>query len=169
MLIRTLNTLMTTICIFATVGAFFVIGCDSDDSASNNTLTPDKTEVPVDPDPPDPVQPDPDPDPPDPVPVDGKLEVGSRVKVTNTIVDGVDKRLHIRNPAGIESDIIGSAADGATGTIVDGPALGDGWTWFQVLWDDNGKVAFGAGHECCTGWSAETDRDNVFRYLTEIE
>lgn len=161
MLIRTLNTLITTICILATVGAFFVIGCDSDDSSSNNILTTGKTE--------DPVDPDPEPEPPEPPAVDGKLEVGSRVKVTNTIVDGVDKRLHIRNPAGIEGDIVGSAADGATGTIIDGPLIGDGWSWFQVLWDNNGKVAFGAGHECCTGWSAETDRDNVFRYLTEIE
>ena len=151
----------------ATVSVFYFVGCDSDDSSSGpvsvtSGTDPDKTEDPVDP---DPVQ----PEPPEPVVVDGKLEKGSRVKVTNTIVEGEDKRLHIRNPAGIDEEkIIGSAAEGATGTIVDGPLIVDGWRWFEVLWDDNGKVAFNVGHDCCFGWSAEADKNNVVRYLTEI-
>ena len=113
-----------------------------------------------------------EPPPPEPVvpePVDGILERGSRIKVTNTIVDDVDKRLRIRNPAGIESPIVGSAADGATGTILGGPAFGDGWKWWEIAWDNNGKVAFNEGKDCCIGWSAETSLDRNFRYLTEIE
>ncbi len=101
--------------------------------------------------------------------VDGILQRGGRITVTNTIVDGVDKRLHIRNPEGIESEIIGSAAEGATGIILNGPALGDGWTWWEIAWDNNGKVDFNDGENCCIGWSAETNLDQNVRYLTEIE
>ena len=169
MLLRSLNTIMITFCILATVGVFFVAGCESDDSSSGTIIvsggTDSDKEDPVDKDGNgDPVQ----PEPPDPVVVDGKLEKGSRVKVTNTIVDGVDKRLFIREDVGRDSDEIGSAADGATGTIVAGPVIGDDWIWFEVLWDDNGKVAFNEGHDCCFGWSAESDINDVVRYLTEI-
>ena len=125
MLKRILNTMTLTICILATLGVFSVIGCDSDDSNSDNRPIIDGTTPDNEEDPEDPVQTD--PTDPDPVDVDGKLEKGSRVKVTNTIVDGVDKKLRIRNPAGIDSEIIGSAADGATGTIIDGLQIGDGW------------------------------------------
>ena len=81
----------------------------------------------------------------------------------------MDKRLRIRNPAGIEEAIIGSTGDGATGTILNGPALGDGWTWWEIAWDNNGKVGFNEGEEYCIGWSAETDRYGNVRYLTETE
>ena len=100
--------------------------------------------------------------------IDGILERGSRVEVTNTIVNGVDQRLSIREPAGIDSPIIGSAAEGTTGTILEGPSLGDGWTWWEIAWDDNGKVAFDEGHKCCIGWSAETNFAQDVRYLTEM-
>ena len=100
--------------------------------------------------------------------VDGILERGSRVEVTNTIINGIDKRLPIREPAGIESPIIGSAAIGATGTILSRPVLGDGGAWWEIAWDDNGKVAFNEGDNCCIGWSAETNFDQNVRYLTEI-
>ena len=100
--------------------------------------------------------------------IDGKLERGSRVKVTNTVVNGVDKRLSIRESAGIESPIIGSAAEGATGTILGGPGFDDGWTWWEIAWDDKGKVAFTEGENCCIGWGAETNFAQDVRYLTEI-
>lgn len=100
--------------------------------------------------------------------IDGILERGSRVEVTNTIVNGTDKRLPIRKPAGIKSPIIGSAANGATGTILSRPVLGDGGAWWEIAWDDNGKVAFNEGDNCCIGWSAETNFDQNIRYLTEI-
>lgn len=100
--------------------------------------------------------------------IDGILGRGNRVKVTNTIVNGVDKRLPIKNPAGIESPTIGSAADGAIGTILNGPVLDDGWTWWEIAWNDNGKVAFNQGENCCIGWSIETNFDQNVRYLTEV-
>ena len=100
--------------------------------------------------------------------IDGKLERGSRVKVTNTVVKGVDKRLPIRESAGVESPIIGSAAEGATGTILGGPNHDDGWGWWEIAWDDKGKVAFTEGENCCIGWSTETNFSQDVRYLTEI-
>ena len=100
--------------------------------------------------------------------IDGILERGSRVKVTNTVVNGVDKRLPIRESTGIESPIIGSAAEGATGTILGGPNHSDGWTWWEIAWDDKGKVAFTEGENCCIGWSTETNFSQDVRYLTEI-
>lgn len=149
----------------------FIVGCGGDEETEDPSPNPRTTPI-VDP---GDVSPNPgttpivDPgDQPVHKVIDGILERGSRVKVTNTIVNGVDKRLRIRNPAGIESPIIGSAAEGATGTILDGPGLGDGWAWWEIAWDDNGKVAFNEGQKCCIGWSAETDFDQNVRYLTEI-
>lgn len=100
--------------------------------------------------------------------IDGKLERGSRVKVTNTIVNGVDKRLPIKGLAGIESPMTGSAANGATGTILSHPSHSDGSIWWEIAWDDNGKIAFNEGENCCIGWSPETNFAQDIRYLTEI-
>ena len=98
-------------------------------------------------------------------PLNGVVEVGDCVIVTNTGV----KRLRIRNPPGVDQDIeniIGSAGDGATGTVIDGPMLGDGFAWWQIEWDANEKVGFNPGEPCCIGWSAEETLDGI-RLLTE--
>lgn len=100
--------------------------------------------------------------------IDGKLERGSRVKVTNTIVNGVDKRLPIRGRPGIESPMIGSVANGAIGTILSHPSHGNGLIWWEIAWDDKGKIAFNEGENCCIGWSPETNFAQGIRYLTEI-
>ena len=96
------------------------------------------------------------------------LQVGDRVKVTNTGIKG----LRIRNPPGveqIEDNIIGNAGEGSTGIILEGPALGDGYTWWRIEWDDNDKIRFEEGEPCCKGWSAETNKASDIRYLTEIK
>ena len=98
---------------------------------------------------------------------DGILEIGSRVKATNTLVSGVDEKLHIRESAGINSLIIGSAADGATGTILNSHDVGDGYKWWEISWDNNGNTAFYEEKQCCIGWSAETDLEGNVRYLLE--
>ena len=97
---------------------------------------------------------------------DDRLRVGDRVKVTNT----GNLRLFIRDPPRFEKDrrnVIGSAADGATGTILEGPVHRDGFTWWRVEWDANEKVGFNEGVPCCIGWSAEVDGN--IKLLTKIK
>ena len=148
---------------------FFIVGCG--EVEDEPTVIPSSIPLPGNGSTPDVDEPEDltaeDPPAEDP-PVDGILEKGSRVKVTNVVFQGEDKGLNIREDAGIESPIIGSAKKGATGTIIRGPGCCDGWIWWEILWDDNGKAVFEEDQECCFGWSAETNLDGNIRYLTEI-
>ena len=135
-----------------------IVGCGEPDPMTSQDPDPVPSPVPA----PPPEKNDP------PVEENDGLQIGSRVKVTNTGNDG----LRIRNPPGveqIEDNIIGNAGEGSTGIILEGPGLGDGYAWWRIKWDKNDKVKFKKGEPCCIGWSAETNRAGDIRYLTKIQ
>ena len=103
-----------------------------------------------------------------PVETDG-LQVDDRV-----IVIKARRHLLIRRDSKKTSKRIGHAANGAKGTIIEGPVAGPkGYTWFRIEWDKkhtigwNRKVMFYSGHLKTEKWSAEKNEKGT-RHLKKI-
>ncbi len=70
---------------------------------------------------------------------------GDRVQVINATGGGLNGA-RVRSCASLSCNMIGSAFNGDTGTVIDGPVSADGYTWWRIDWDDP-SVA--------TGWMVE--------------
>ncbi len=70
---------------------------------------------------------------------------GDRVRVINATGGGLNGA-RVRSCASLSCNMIGSAFNGDTGTVIDGPVSADGYIWWRIDWDDP-SVA--------TGWMVE--------------
>ena len=96
---------------------------------------------------------------------DGSLVIGDGIIVRNTGCDsgcspgpGTDS-LQIRTSAGTGYDTIAYAADGATGTLVDGPRRANGYTWWKINWNHSNRLWCEGVVGCAPKgyWSAEAN------------
>lgn len=69
------------------------------------------------------------------------LSVGCAVEVAGTGGDG----LNVRSTPGTSGVVVGVEKDGAPGILQEGPASGNGYTWWRVQWKDG-----------LMGWSVDT-------------
>ena len=75
------------------------------------------------------------------------LAVGQRVEVANTGGAG----LNVRSCAGTSCTKTGNEADGSKGTITSGPQSANGFTWWNINWDNG-----------ASGWSIQSDSSGTY-------
>ena len=101
----------------------------------------------------------------------GSLVIGDGIIVRNTgCASGCSpgpgtNSLRIRTSAGTGYDTIAYAADGATGTLVDGPRRANGYTWWKINWNHSNRLWCEGAVGCAPKgyWSAEAS--STYRWL----
>ncbi|MDA1334868.1 MAG: hypothetical protein O2794_02525 [bacterium] len=83
--------------------------------------------------PPPPPPPAGPPPPPPPPPPSGQIGIGSCVRV-NT---GDETSLNVRSVASLGNNVLGAHPTGVTGTVTNGPQIGNGYTWWNVDFNQN--------------------------------
>jgi Bacterial Ig domain/Immunoglobulin I-set domain/The GLUG motif len=75
------------------------------------------------------------------------FSIGDRVQVANTGGLG----LNVRNCAGTSCTKITNEPDGSKGTVIGGPTSANGFTWWDINWDNN-----------FSGWSIQADSSGTY-------